>query len=138
MGRDRDGEATLLQGLSVFPDEPNLLHARGLQLVRVGNMDEALDLLARSVELAPGVPRYAYVLAIGQNSAGDSDGALVVVRASLERHPFDRDLLSLAVSLHQDRDETTSARGYASRLLEVAPHDPDVQRLARQMGLPND
>jgi tetratricopeptide (TPR) repeat protein len=138
MGRDRDGEATLLQGLSIFPNDPNLLHARGLQLVRLGSMDAAVTLLGRAVDLAPGVPRYAYVLAIARNSAGDSNGALEVVRASLELHPFDPELLSLAVSLHQDRGEAQEAREYGSRLLHAAPNDLTVRQMARQLGISND
>jgi len=135
VGRERDGEAVLLRGLSIFPDDPHLLHSRGLQLVRLRQEDQAIALLGRASALAPEVPRYAYVLAIAKNSNDDSSGALAVVRESLARHSFDRDLLSLAVSLHLDRGETQEAREYVALLLNVAPNDPTVRQLSRQLGI---
>jgi Flp pilus assembly protein TadD len=134
LSREADGEQVLERALAHAPEDPGLLHARGLQLVRLGRLDAAATYLRDAARLAPETPRYAYVLAVALNSAGDADGALATVRGALEAHPYDRDLLLLAVSLHRDRGELTDARRYAERLLELTPDDPSLGELLRSLG----
>jgi len=134
LSRDADGEQLLERALAHAPEDPGLLHARGLQLVRFGRVDEAMTYLRDAARLAPESPRYAYVLAVALNSGGDGGGALATVRTALGAHPYDRELLSLAVSLHRDRGELGDARGYAERLLELTPDDPGLTELLRSLG----
>jgi len=103
---------------------PNRLHARGLLRVRQGRLDDALVDLERSARLAPGVPRHAYVRAVARNSAGDAEGAIGEVLDALERQPYDRELLSLAVSLLRDAGRIEEAGPFERRLRSVSAGDP--------------
>lgn len=121
VGQDRDGVILLEQALDMAPHDANLLHARGLQLIRLGQTGEAAEYLRGAAERAPENPRYTYVLAVLRNSEGDSEQALAVAASGLDRHPYDTGLLSLMVALHLDRGEPELARAYADRLEAVAP-----------------
>lgn len=125
-GRERDGEALLERALEMSPDDPALLHARGLQLVRLGRLDDALVALQAAAQQAPENPRYAYVLGVALDSRGDSDGARAVLETALAGHPGHRELLFMLASMSRDRGDVVSARAYAERLLAVAPDDPAV------------
>ena len=54
-------ESHYRNALRLDPGFAPVYHARGLLLIRLGRLDEALPELARAVELAPGEARYAYV-----------------------------------------------------------------------------
>jgi Flp pilus assembly protein TadD len=134
VGRDRDGELLLERALTRAPRDPTLLHARGLLLVRMNRLGDALVDLESATRMAPDVPRYAYVYAVALNSAGEPDRAVQLVYQALERQPFDRDLLSLGISLHRDQGDFGRARDLARRLLEVAPNDPAILRMIGELG----
>ena len=59
------------------------LHALGLALVRLKRSDEALDLLRRAAEAEPERARYAYVYAVGLNSAGRGSEAVRVLKKKI-------------------------------------------------------
>ena len=136
LGRDVDGRTTLEAGLGIAPDDPNLHHAMGLALVRLGESAAATEWLARAVELGPEQPRFAYVLGVALNSMGESDRAIDVLAASSDRHPFDRDLLIILTLLHRDRGERSAALGYVERLIEVAPDDAAAMQLLGELRRP--
>jgi Flp pilus assembly protein TadD len=100
----------------------------------MNRLGDALVDLESATRMAPDVPRYAYVYAVALNSAGEPDRAVQVVYQALERQPFDRDLLSLGISLHRDQGDFGRARDLARRLLEVAPNDPAILRMIGELG----
>ncbi|HYN38590.1 MAG TPA: tetratricopeptide repeat protein, partial [Rhodospirillales bacterium] len=92
-GRDRDGERTLREALVRMPDDGDLHHALGLNLVRQRRTNDALPELARAAAVNPASARFAFVYAIALNSAGKPDEAIAMLEASHARHPADRDTL---------------------------------------------
>jgi tetratricopeptide (TPR) repeat protein len=121
LGREADGEQVLRTGLKAFPDDASLHHALGLNLVRTQRMPAALRALQRAVELAPEVPRYAYVYAVALDSTGASSQALRILRASQQRNPADGETLQLLIDLLGRRGEEKAAEGYARQLAELYP-----------------
>jgi Flp pilus assembly protein TadD len=84
-------------------------------------MPAALRALQRAVELAPEVPRYAYVYAVALDSTGASSQALRILRASQQRNPADGETLQLLIDLLGRRGEEKAAEGYARQLAELYP-----------------
>jgi len=87
----------LRQGLSLSPNAADLHHALGLLLVRKTDKTAALQELALAAKLAPDNARYAYVYAIGLNSAGKQREALTVLKAADAQQPYNLDLLSAII-----------------------------------------
>ncbi|MEA3642046.1 MAG: tetratricopeptide repeat protein [Lamprobacter sp.] len=69
LGRDRDGEALLQQGLERLPDAASLHHALGLLRVRQGQFPAAIQSLTRAAALAPENTRYATIHALALEHA---------------------------------------------------------------------
>jgi Flp pilus assembly protein TadD len=77
----------LRANLAAVPESADAHHALGLTLVRLGQRERARAVLARAAELAPDLPRYAFVYAVSLHSSGDSAGARRVLESLLARHP---------------------------------------------------
>jgi Flp pilus assembly protein TadD len=121
LGREADGEQVLRTGLNAFPNDASLHHALGLNLVRTQRMPAALRALQRAAELAPGVPRYAYVYAIALDSNGATAQALRTLRDSQRRHPADGETLQALVDLLRKRGDESAALIHARQLAELYP-----------------
>ena len=59
LGRDPEGEAVLRQALERSPNEPSLLHALGLLMIRQKQSAQAMDMLASAARLEPANARYS-------------------------------------------------------------------------------
>jgi predicted CXXCH cytochrome family protein len=94
MERDAAGEPVLREALQRMPDQPALLHALGLLLVREKRLEEAGECLGAAARLAPQNPRFGYVYAVALYSAGRKAQAIGFLEQVIARHPFDRDSLS--------------------------------------------
>jgi Flp pilus assembly protein TadD len=132
-GRDDEGEAVLREALEVEPDSGEVYHALGLVLVRQRRPEEALAALGRAAELQPEEPRYAFVHGVALNDLGQKDAALEVLTAAHRRHPADRELLWILALINRDRGNSVAAGEYARKLYELAPQDPRVQQLLREL-----
>ena len=132
-GRESDAEKILSRGLAQLPRSAELHHALGLLLVRKGASQAALTELAIAVKLAPESTRYAYVYAIGLNSAGKRDAALAVLKTADVRQPFDLDILGALVSINREAGNTRAALPYARKLAEVLPGDSGVTKLLAEL-----
>jgi predicted CXXCH cytochrome family protein len=133
LGRDGDGERTLREALSRSPQDASLHHALGLTLVRLRRNDAALDELHQAAVLDPGQPRYAYVYAVGLNSAGRRDEALAVLKEGLRGHPNDLDLLSAALNFSREKGDAAAALGYAEQMARLRPDDPRLAELIKSL-----
>ena len=129
--RDDEAERVLRTGLAQVGESAELSHALGLTLVRQERAPAAMAELARAAELAPEIPRYAYVYGIALHSAGEVERARGVLDDAYRRHPGDRSLLTGLVTLSRDAGDLETALAYAVALVELNPEDPGArQRLA--------
>ena len=141
LGRDGDGETVLRAAIAASPQDAGLHHALGLALTRLKRREESLGELRRAAELDPDRARYAYVYAVGLHSAGQVDDAMAVLKASLARHPTDRDTLLALVSYSRDAGDFGTALNYAEQLARGAPGEPGltalIENLRRQLKNPD-
>jgi predicted CXXCH cytochrome family protein len=119
LGRDKEGEGVLRAAIASLPRDAELHHALGLTLTRLKRAEEALDELRQASELAPERARYAYVYAVALHSAGQHDAAMTVLRATLDRHPSDRDSLLAIIGFSRDAGDLATALQYAEQLQRV-------------------
>ncbi len=132
-GRDLEGEALLLRALEVAPDIGDVRYALGLLLVRLDRLDEAVEQLRRATELAPDQPHYIYVHAVAVQTAGDAAGAVALLDEGLVRYPADRELLFGAATFSRDLGDRDRAIGYARRLVDLDPNEPQAVGLLRDL-----
>jgi Flp pilus assembly protein TadD len=102
-GADEEAERVLRQALVKSGDQPDVRHALGLTLIRLGRVDEATTELERASTGRPELPRYAYVFAAALHQQGESNRARSVVSEALALHPGDRDLQSFMMSLAREK-----------------------------------
>ncbi len=131
--RDDAAEALLREGLGQVAVPADLEHVLGLVLVRKGERDEALLHLARAARLAPEQPRYAYVHAVALHDTGEPELAIRTLEEAVRRHPHDADLLQALVSFEMERGAADRALGWAERLVEARPDDPNARGLLQQV-----
>jgi tetratricopeptide (TPR) repeat protein len=128
-GRDNEGAQVLREAIARSAQNASLHHALGLTLVRLGRSDIALDELRRAAELDPARARYAYVYAVGLQSAGRRGDAVAVLKANLQLHPNDRDSLAAMVNFSRENGDVAGALEYAQRLARQLPGDAGLARL---------
>jgi Flp pilus assembly protein TadD len=116
LGRDADGEAVLQQGLEQAPDAASLHHALGLRRVRQGQIPAAVESLSRAAQLAPENARYTYIYALALERTGRSADAIVTLRAALQRHPNDRDILAAILRIARASGDRETVAEFAERL----------------------
>jgi len=133
LGRDPEGEAVLRTALRRSSNDPSLLHALGLLMVREKQSANAIDMLGSAVHLDPANARYAYVYAVALNDTGRTKAAIDVLEANILRHPYDRDsLIALVTFLEQERD-FQRALSYAQLLNKLEPDNPQVRQLISEL-----
>lgn len=129
LGDEARAEAVLRAALSRVPEAAAAHHALGLSLVRQRRHAESLQALARASSLAPGEPRFAYVYAVALSELGQAADARRVLDDAVGRHPFDVELLRLAVEWRAAAGDRAGALAFARRLEAVDPGDPALRRL---------
>ena len=133
LGRDADGENVLRSALIRTPEEPSLLHALGLLMVREKQIPRALELLSDATHRDPANPRYAYVYAVALGDFGRTPEAITVLKTSLKFHPYDRDSLHALINFLQQAGNYTEALIYAQRLNELEPDNPEVRQTLSEL-----
>ncbi len=128
-GRDGEGAMLLHQGIAQVPDNADLHFALGLALVRMQQIDPALEELANATRLAPEMPYYAFVYGAGLNSTGRPEEALAVLRAASEGHPNDQNLLGSLATIARDIGRYDTAIEAAEGLVRLFPEEPEAQAL---------
>jgi len=131
-GNDRDAEVVLREGIAKSPRAAALHHALGLSLVRQKRGADGLKELADAAKLAPDDARFAYVYAVALNDSGKRAEALKALTAALKTHPYDRDLL-FGLAHYSAAAGQRDAAGYAKKLAELDPENPEYARLAAQL-----
>jgi Flp pilus assembly protein TadD len=131
--RDDEAERVLRTGLEQVPDSAELFHVLGLTLVRQGRTSAALAELSRAAEMAPEIPRYAYVHGIALHSAGEVDRAREVLDTAYRLHPGNQSLLTGLVTSSRDAGDLDAALRYAVALVELIPEDPGARQLLAEI-----
>jgi len=128
--RESEAERVLRDAIVSSPNAAALRHALGLSLVRQKRYNEAIYQLGHATELAPEEPRYAYVEIVALQSLGRVDAARDVLDRALKRHPFDPELLQLALRDALQRQDVARAAPLARNLADVTPDDEEIRSLA--------
>ncbi|HQU51281.1 MAG TPA: tetratricopeptide repeat protein, partial [Casimicrobiaceae bacterium] len=121
LGRDDEAVAVLVRATRADPRAAAPRHALGLAYVRQKKRPESLAALGEAVRLAPDDARYAFVYGVALHDAGRTKEALAVLRAALDKHRFDRDLLSALAAYSARAGDGAAAEGYQRRLAELRP-----------------
>ncbi len=129
-GAEAEAEAVLREGLAKSPRAAALHYALGLTLVRQKRATDGLRELGEASKLAPDNARFAYVYAVALADAGKRPEALRVLGAALKAHPYDRDVLFGLAHYSAAAGQRDAALGYAKKLAELDPENPDYARLA--------
>ncbi len=132
-GREDEAEKVLRQGVTLAPGDPGIHHALGLTLVRQKRMREAILELQKAATLPPERAHYVYVYAVALDSLGQTDRALEVLAAAHGRHPGNREILSALASLSAKSRHWAAAVGYARKLVELDPSDPEAQKFLDEL-----
>jgi len=120
----------LREGLARNPRAAVLHHALGLSLTRQKRAADSLGALREAVEIAPDDARFAYVYAVALHSAGRSRDALKVLESALQRHPYDRDLLSGLAHFNAQAGNRDAALSHAKQLRALDPENAEYGELA--------
>jgi predicted CXXCH cytochrome family protein len=129
LDRDNEGEDVLKSALEKYPELAAIHYALGLLKVRQGEQEEALVYLENASRYDPDDPQYSYVFAIGLNSQNQPGKALEVLRDALRTHPYDRNILYSLATISMESGNNEEALGYAQKLMEYYPEDPNYQQL---------
>lgn len=123
LGQDEAALRVLDAGLAQLPESAALEHARGLALVRLGRAGEAMEALARAVELDPGSSRFAYVHAVALHGAGERERAIALLERTAAAHPAEpalREALVAFLEAEGDVEAAARHRAVLARLAEQA------------------
>ena len=104
-----------------------------MTLIRLKRTEDSLAELGRAAEFDPNSARYAYVYAVGLNSAGHADDAIAILKANVDKHPADRDSLLALVTFNRDSGNIVGAVDYAERLAQIAPGDRRISELLQTL-----
>ncbi len=132
-GREKDAERVLVDALDTHTNLPEVHHALGLTYVRQNRNEKALTHLQKAAELAPEIPRFAYVYGIALNSTGDPQAAIKALKSTLKLHPYNRDVLYALTTLHIENGETEAAIGYAKKLVSYFPEVEAFSQILQQL-----
>jgi tetratricopeptide (TPR) repeat protein len=135
VGREEEAERTLRDALKRSPRSAPVHHALGLTLVRQKRTAAALAELALAARLAPDDARFAYVYGVALHDTGKRAEALKVLRAALEHHPYDRDILFALATYESAAGDSSRARERVKLLRELEPENRDFARLAGELGI---
>ena len=86
-----------------------------------------------AMELSPEMPRFAYVYAIGLHSLKKTHEAIKVLENTIERHPYNRDVLFTLATMNRDIGQYEKSLEYATKLVEYFPEDVNYRQFEKQL-----
>jgi Flp pilus assembly protein TadD len=132
-GREAEALSLLEAAIVRLPEVPDLELARGLSLVRNGDLTAAVAAFTRAADLTPDSPEYAYVLGVALRSTATPERGIEVLEGVAERYPgYPQALLALATMLRDD-GRLDPALDYARRLAAIRPADAAARRLVAEL-----
>jgi tetratricopeptide (TPR) repeat protein len=133
MGRNRDAEMILREGIATAPDEGELFYSLGLLLAEDRHYQEAAGALGSAVELMPERPRVHYNYALVVRQLGDVETAEA---ALLQAYDLDHDDVRTVHALgvfYAGQQLWDRARPFADRLVFLAPDHPATKDLVARV-----
>ena len=110
--------------LSLNPDDPNILHSRGVTYGQLERYDEALADLNRSLELRPDDPATLYNRGVTYGKLERDDEALADYNRSLQLRPDDPATLNNRGVIYAKLERYDEALAEFNRSLELRPDHP--------------
>ncbi|WP_417450161.1 tetratricopeptide repeat protein [Kordiimonas sp.] len=135
-GREDEAQEQLLQAANAPPVDASVLHALGLSFVRRSDLRAATGYLEKAARADHSNPRYVYVYLVALQNTGREEEAYEGLAQALDKHPYDPDLLSFALSVALKREDMTWVRDVLPRLQALFPGTPAYDALAIGLGLP--
>lgn len=136
--RQDDAEQSLREGLALkdmpATDRGNLAYMLALPLVERGQAEEGVQWVEQAALALPDNPRIRYNQGLLLLQMKHRDAARTALQAGLAQAPQDADLLYALIYLHGAGGEREPALQYLGRLEQVAPNDPRLVQLKRQVG----
>lgn len=99
--RDSEGEKYLLEALEIEPDNADANHAFGLFAIRQKRYQDALGYLKNAYESSESQPNHAYIYAVALENQMQTNVAIKILKAALNRWPNNLELTSLLESYQQ-------------------------------------
>lgn len=132
VGDELNAERTLKQAIKVAADSGAVQHSYGLNLVRLGRKNEALEHLRLATQQDDANSRFYYVYAIALDGEGMTEKAIAVLQSANEQWPNQQDVLFGIVTFLERLGRDKESLKYLSNLSAIAPNDPAVRaRLQR-------
>jgi tetratricopeptide (TPR) repeat protein len=131
--KEAEAQQLLEKAIAASPKAAEPIHALGLLKTRLGQQNEALDLLARAADLQPRTTRYAYVYGVALHSYREVDKAISVLKKAHDNDPADRDVLMALITFHRDKGDVRSAAIYADKLVQLSPGDAQITALRNSL-----
>ncbi|WP_110685893.1 tetratricopeptide repeat protein [Salinicola aestuarinus] len=136
-GETEQSQALLRAGLAL-PEAPkadrgHLAYLLALSLAEQGDLDSALEWLDRDTQWRPTHARTYYNQALLLDRLGRQEAALDALHKGLYLAPESPDLLYAAVYLNATQGHVSRALAVMETLRRVAPDDPQLDRLERQL-----
>lgn len=101
VGREADGEQVLREGLLRQPGQMDLVHALGLNLVRQGRLEEAVDNLERAAAEPDAPSRYLMVYALALDAQGATDEAISYLEQAVQDRGYQPELVLTLSNFYQ-------------------------------------
>lgn len=124
---DREAEARHLDAaLSLLPDEPQLLNARGMAYLQAGAWDDAAAYFSRAAEHDPGEPILWINLATARRALNDADGERAALDRALANDRFHLTALLRKAELEERAGKEADAVLAWNAVLQVARQIADA------------
>lgn len=124
---DREAEVRHLDAaLSLMPDEPQLLNARGMAYLQAGAWDDAAAYFSRAAERDPGEPILWINLATARRALNDADGERAALDRALANDRFHLTALLRKAELEERAGKEADAVLAWNAVLQVARQIADA------------
>lgn len=133
IGRNRDAERVLREGLERFPDQGELHYSLGLLLAEEKRLKEAAESLGRAAALMPERPRVHYNHGLSLQKIGRFDEAETAMLKAHQLSPDDPGILQALAIFYMQRRQWDRALIYAERLVLLYPNVPGPRQLLNQI-----
>lgn len=125
-GRLPEAERSYRLALEMAPGYPEAFHLLGLLAYRIGNLDQAIDLITQAIDEAPSNPLYWFNLGVVSQRAGKKDEAIRSYERALTLNPKYVEAHINLGNVLKDMDRLDEAVAAYRKALSLNPHHADT------------